>query len=193
MRRIMLLALLALVLPTAALANSISSTATTITIPFSCPSSATCRILSGHPNFMTIFQPFSLLLLGTTAGSSIKISGITLSPNPCGPATASCSFTGGLLAVMQAGVTKDFGIVSGAFKLGPANRTATGFHALLANGGSLALTAFSWNGSGHIHSSGSATVHEPTTVIPEPGTLGLLGTGLLGLAGMTRRKRKLGT
>src|SRR5215471_1561564 len=118
---------------------------------------------------MTIFQPFTLTLIGTTAGSGIVISGIQLSPNPCGPAAASCTFTGGLLAVMQAGVTKDFGIVSGAFLLGPAMRQATSFHAVLDNGGSMTLTTFSWNGSGHIHGSGSATVH----LIPEPGTLGL--------------------
>jgi len=55
MRRIMLLALLALALSTAALANSISSTDATLTIPFSCPTSSDCRILSGHPNFTTMF------------------------------------------------------------------------------------------------------------------------------------------
>jgi len=38
-------------------------------------------------------------------------------------------------------------------------------------------------GIGHI------TLGETTIVTPEPGTLGLLGTGLLGIAGMFRRKR----
>jgi len=38
---------------------------------------------------------------------------------------------------------------------------------------------------------GAGTLHVASP-IPEPGTLGLLGTGLFGLAGLVRRKRKLG-
>jgi len=33
---------------------------------------------------------------------------------------------------------------------------------------------------------------EPEHVIPEPGTLGLLGTGMIGLAGVVRRNLKFG-
>ena len=70
-----------------------------------------------------------------------------------------------------------------------------GFHfaAQLPHGGNVTITpSFFWNGSGKIDARNNphATV---TTVIPEPGTFGLLGTGLIGLAGMTRRKLKLGT
>lgn len=50
-------------------------------------------------------------------------------------------------------------------------------------------------GSGFFHgktvvSSGDISL-SPTAVIPEPGTLGLVGTGLVSLAGLVHRKRKV--
>jgi hypothetical protein len=46
---------------------------------------------------------------------------------------------------------------------------------------------------GHSHRVSWTLTEEATgvTVIPEPGTLGMLGTGLIGLAGLARRKLKL--
>lgn len=56
-----------------------------------------------------------------------------------------------------------------------ANITGFGFHVCFSfNGTDCALTGF------------AATGNVPT--VPEPGTLGLLGTGLVGLAGLVRRK-----
>jgi len=40
---------------------------------------------------------------------------------------------------------------------------------------------------------GTAFARSKADVIPEPGTLGLLGTGVIGLAGIMGRKRRLGT
>jgi len=72
------------------------------------------------------------------------------------------------------------------------SREILNFTANLPNGlGHVTISNFHVNGSGSITS-----MHPPTatvsvvSVVPEPGTLGLLGTGLLGLAVTTRRKLK---
>lgn len=47
-------------------------------------------------------------------------------------------------------------------------------------------------GKGFFNGSTNISSGDTTVVVPEPGSLGLLGTGLLGLAGVIRRKIKLG-
>jgi hypothetical protein len=47
-------------------------------------------------------------------------------------------------------------------------------------------------GKGYFNGSTRISSGDTSVVVPEPGSLGLLGTGLLGLAGVIRRKIKLG-
>jgi len=82
-------------------------------------------------------------------------------------------------------------LTSGAIIRGP--RNATFLIALLAPKAGLVnmgTANFSFTFSGPRLTSGNATVMG--TVIPEPSTLGMLGTGLIGLAGMRRRRLELG-
>lgn len=68
--------------------------------------------------------------------------------------------------------------------------TGTGMSGAIVNGATVQLTINTgkgfFNGSTKI-SSGDTNI---VTSVPEPGTLGLLGTGLVGLAGAVRRKLK---
>jgi hypothetical protein len=168
MRRVFLLALLALALPTAALADSMDFAfgghlGTTASTSGTAAANSTYSVTS---TLLDIdFAP---------ASGTVKVSTGTLS---------SCSgglcFTGGTIDVWNSSNQLLF---QGSF--GGTLTNSNGVITIKANeGGSPVVAGFTFIASNAGSVSGDFTV---TT--PEPGTLGLIGTGLIGLAGLARRK-----
>jgi len=239
MRRVMLLTLLALALPTVALANS--SFQLTIGPPltvgnFSGGSSgclsqttiscSTGNYLDGH-SVNVGGNVWRLNLFGPTGRIVLDITSVTTSGGGncalnTGAMPGTCNFSGTLTAFgssVPGGTFTDS--ISGSVTRGP-NVTGvpvpvpwvlTTLTGELGNGfGDLSVTDVQLCRSsnttigcgdpgqhGRLRSGhGAATLDVDIPSVPEPGTLGLLqlgllGNGVIGLVGMARRKRKLGT
>lgn len=168
MRRVVLLALLALALPTVALADGTDfafggNLGTTASESTSTPMgggtySVTSQLLDVN------FAP---------ATGTVVVSTGTLSGN----CAIGCTFTNGSIDVTSGATTLFDGTFSGTL-------TASGSTIdIKANSSSTILDGFVFavNTQGGI-------VSGDFGVVPEPGTLSLLGTGLVGLAGVVRRK-----
>lgn len=199
MRRVLLLALLALGLPIAASADII------ITNQFGSVSVSTAGITSvgsqltsfagittgtsmGHVNFQTGSLASGSLSTGGTfnGGGYFNVVGVgvwtqSLAGSPHGPVTLFAgSFSGPVTLTLTsppgANLTWSLsGNITGTLWDG---RTVSG-----TTTQTLYSTNAQWTaGRGHIQ------VGTSNLTIPEPGTLSLLGTGLVGIAGMFRRK-----
>jgi hypothetical protein len=188
LRKTVLLAVLALALPMAAFANSIDFSNQGGTVSGSSAGLTFSSTLIGAANLG------GSSFFGSNLGSVTLTTGALTS----GSLASGGTFGSGSITIMGNG---SMGIPTGTLFSGTFSSATWTFEGTLSNGtNEYLLKAFLNNGVGFTFQtavttgkgffSGSANISSGDTnvVVPEPGTLTMLGTGLIGLAGVIRRK-----
>ena len=190
MRRVVLLGLLALALPMAAFANSIDFANQGGTITGS--ESAGLTISS---TLIAVTGMSGCPCNGANIGSVSIQTGALMSGGSLG---GGGTFGAGTITIMGNGTAglPNAVLFSGSFT--SATWTFEGtlangtdqytLRAVLTNGQGFTVQAAVTTGKGFFSGTGDINSGDTNVVVPEPGTLGLLGTGLLGVAGLVRRK-----
>jgi len=199
MRRVIFFAFLALTLPTAALAANIEFNTGTSLLPGS--------VSAGK---VDAIPPSIFVHLIGSNGTTITFEElghafVLLPLSSCEPGFPDCwAFGGGTVTVTFGGTQLFTDGFDGVINQKAGNPASYDLEAVLAPGedaplGGTASATYSLVGGNPVGNlngaiaTGQALVEVDVNVIPEPGTLGLLGAGVIGLAGVARRKLKLWT
>jgi hypothetical protein len=171
----MSLALLALTLPTAALANSTD-------IDFTIGTFKSGTVMGSFTSGATT----QVTVVGSLATISITTGTLTLETSVC-PGTTCFAWTGGSVTVEQGGMVVFHEDLTRGLVAQDDDQVSINAHFKTPIPGLVTLSL------DEVNKEGSGTLFADATRVPEPGTLLSFGTGVIGLAVMIRRMLKRGT